>query len=186
MPSGIQKLVTHGVPSAFPIAAPIVRHARPCRIQNSRVAWSRMRQREARRARMGEECRIEVEPDAERPRPVDPARRNARARSRRARCAVRRSRRTSAWRLKRCFPGISDSAFAASRRSSSARSRLARIVAGRRQAAADLAAPDLEAADVVSLPAVDARSEPSPASSAPIRVDAKLGVLFAREVVGAL
>ena len=40
MPSGIQRLVTHGLPSALPIAAPMRRHAMPWLIQNVRIAWS--------------------------------------------------------------------------------------------------------------------------------------------------
>jgi hypothetical protein len=40
IPSGIQKLVMQVLPSAFPIASPIRRHAMPCAIQNSRIAGS--------------------------------------------------------------------------------------------------------------------------------------------------
>jgi hypothetical protein len=40
MPSGIQKLVMQVLPSAWPIAPPIRRHAAPWAIQNSRIAGS--------------------------------------------------------------------------------------------------------------------------------------------------
>ncbi len=40
IPSGIQKLVTHGWPSARPIASAIWRQAMPWRIQNSRMPLS--------------------------------------------------------------------------------------------------------------------------------------------------
>ena len=46
MPSGIQRFVTHGVPSARPIAAAIRRHACPCAIQKSRIGPVAVRQRE--------------------------------------------------------------------------------------------------------------------------------------------
>ncbi len=39
-PSGIQTLVTHGLPSASPMAAPMRRQAMPCSIQKSRIAAS--------------------------------------------------------------------------------------------------------------------------------------------------
>ena len=41
MPSGIQWFVTHGVPSAAPIAAPMRRHAIAWRIQKARIAGVR-------------------------------------------------------------------------------------------------------------------------------------------------
>ena len=74
-------------------AAPILRQAMPCSIQNWRMPSSRLASVKPSAAiGMGEEGAVEIEPEAVRFRPVDPAREMLGAELRRARPCGRRSR----------------------------------------------------------------------------------------------
>ena len=74
MPSGIQELVTHGLPRAAPIAAPILRQAMPCSIQNLRMpvsGWASVMP--LGRLGMREVSRIEIHAQSLFLAPIDPA-----------------------------------------------------------------------------------------------------------------
>ena len=153
-PSGIQTLVTQGVPSALPIAAPIRRQAMPWSIQNRRIAGVGVGQREAvGRQRVGEIRGVEVQADPPGLRPVDPA-------------LEMLGLERIALDLPAAGLGVAGVQIQAVRAGNErqglvqvaaqlvGRAGLAGIIAGDGQAAAQLLADCLKPADVVALPAV--------------------------------
>ena len=82
------------------------------------------------------------------------------------------------------MPGMSESALAASARSSSGVRARARIVPGCRDAAAERFAEALEAEDVVALPAVERDRHLGERSERGAGVDALIGILLTGERVG--
>ena len=154
MPSGIQTLVTQGVPSAFPIAAPIRRHAAAVADPERSDALVAVRQREAvGRLRMREERGVEVESDPERLGPVDP-RREMLGTDRVALDRPSAELAVEGVEVETMRPGDQRERLCRVGAELVGRPRLARIIPRRRQAAAQRSVRILEPADIVSLPAV--------------------------------
>ena len=128
------------------------------------------------RLRMREVGRVEVEPDAERLRPVDPAGEVLGTDRVTVDEPCRRTRRSSACRLKRWVPGMSDNASVGVGAQLVRRARLARVVAGRREAAPESGAELLEPLDVVALPAVERNGHRGEAGERRVGVHAGFGV----------
>src|SRR5258706_8005067 len=126
---------------------------------------------------------VEVQTDAERLRPVDPAREVFEAdgvavHASRAKLTVERVQVEAmcAGDERQGLPGIAAELVG--------RARLARIIAGRRKAPTQLAVRLLESPDVVSLPAVERDGDRREPDESGIGVDAEIGVPLSGEDVG--
>ena len=186
IPSGIHRLVTHGVPSALPIAAPMRRQAMPWSIQNARMAGSACDSVMLSAAFGCEKyVGIEVEADAERLGPIDPAGVVLGADlvavdELPAELAVR------GMQVEAMRPGQQRERKRRVRSQVVGGACLARIVSRRRQAAAEPGSELLEAFDVVALPAVQRDRNRGKARERRLAVDAGLAVSISGHSVGAV